>query len=134
DFGRLWAAREFGPVYAEPIAQLMTDYTRHNGRRKPEQQSHETYSILNYREADRIEAEMRDMIERADTLYEQMPAARRDAYEQLVRHPVKASANITLMYIAQARNHLYAKQGRAYANVLGRLSRDRFDQDAELEQ
>src|SRR5690606_38753572 len=60
--------------------------------------------------------------------------ARRDAYEQLVRHPVKASANITLMYIAQARNHLYAKQGRAYANVLGRLSRDRFDQDAELEQ
>ncbi|WP_036188275.1 glycosyl hydrolase 115 family protein [Marinimicrobium agarilyticum] len=134
EFGPRWAEREFGPEHADAIAQLMTDYTRHNGRRKPEQQSADTYRLLNYREADRIEAEMEDMIERANALYEQMPEAKRDAFDQLVRHPVRASGNITQMYIAQARNQLYAKQGRSYANDIGALARERFEKDGMLEE
>lgn len=134
EFGPRWAEREFGPEHAQAIAQLMTDYTRHNGRRRPEQQSADTYNLLNYREADRIEAEMDNMIERANAIYEQLPEAQHDAYEQLVRHPVRASANLTKMYITQARNQLYAEQGRNYANDLGQQARELFRQDAQLEE
>lgn len=133
EYGKLWATREFGPEHAEATAQLMTDYTRHNGRRKPELQSADTYSLLNYREAERIDQELEDMVQRAERIYEQLPEAKQAAFYQLVLYPVKASASITRMYIAQARNHLYASQGRANTNLYGQLARDLFAQDAALE-
>ncbi|WP_286806069.1 MULTISPECIES: glycosyl hydrolase 115 family protein [unclassified Marinimicrobium] len=133
EFGRLWAEREFGAEFAEPIAELVTGYTRHNGRRKPEQQSADTYSLLNYREAERIEQELATLTEQANAIYAQLPEARRDAFDQLVRHLVRASANVTRMYIDQARNQLFAEQGRANANDYGERARERFRHDAELE-
>ena len=36
EFTRLWAAREFGAEHAAEIATAVDDYTRYNGRRKPE--------------------------------------------------------------------------------------------------
>ena len=36
EFTKLWATREFGPEHADEIAAAMEDYTRYNGRRKPE--------------------------------------------------------------------------------------------------
>ena len=133
EFGVRWAAREFGEEHADAIAQLVTEYSRHNGRRRPEQQSAETYSLLHYREAERIEAELSDMVERANSIYTQLPEERQDAFDQLVRHLVRASANITRLYIDQARNHLYATQGRSTANEYGARARARFEHDAELE-
>lgn len=132
-FGQRWAARNFGPEYAQEIYELITDYTRHNGRRKPEAQDKNTYSLHNYREAERIYAEMEALVARAEALYERIPEAYRDAYEQLVRHKVRASANITQMYVDQARNHLYAQQGRRYANEYGQKVQEAFQRDADLE-
>jgi hypothetical protein len=132
-FGVRWAERNFGSEHAAEIAQLITEYTRHNGRRKPEAQSADTYSLLHYREAERIYAEMQAMIDRAEVLYKKIPTHQRDAYEQLVRHPLRASANLTQMYINQGRNHLYASQGRSYANEYGQKAREQFDLDADLE-
>ncbi len=133
EFGRRWAEREFGAEFAEPIAELVTGYSRHNGRRKPEQQSADTYSLLNYREAERIERELAALTDQANAIYEQLPEKRRDAFDQLVRHLVRASANVTRMYIDQARNQLFAEQGRANANDYGQRARERFTHDAELE-
>ncbi|WP_111642556.1 glycosyl hydrolase 115 family protein [Marinimicrobium alkaliphilum] len=133
-YGVRWATRNFGAEYADDIYQLITDYTRHNGRRKPEAQDKDTYSVHNYREAERIYAELADMVERADALYERIPERYRDTYEQLVRHKVRATANTTKMYIDQARNHLYAAQGRRYANEYGDKVRAAFEFDAYLEE
>ena len=36
EYTRLWAEREFGPAHAAEIADIITGYTRFNGRRKPE--------------------------------------------------------------------------------------------------
>lgn len=134
EFGPRWAEREFGAEHAKAIAGLVDGYSRHNGRRRPEQQSADTYSLLNYREAERIEAELASLTEDANAIYEQLPEQHRDAFEQLVRHPVRASANLTRMYIDQARNQLFAEQGRADANELGERTRERFEHDAELEE
>jgi hypothetical protein len=133
EYGRLWATREFGPEHAAAIEELITGYTRHNSRRKPELQSPETYSLLNYREADRISAELEAMVEQAEALYQKMPQAKRDAFYQLVLHPVKASATITQMYIAAGRNHLHAGQGRANSQELAQKTRALFQLDSKLE-
>jgi hypothetical protein len=134
EFGELWAAREFGPEHAEDIEDLMTGYTRHNGRRKPELQSADTFSLLNYREADRIAAEMKSLVDKAELIYQQLPEAKKAAFYQLVLHPVKASATVTRMYIATGRNHLHASQGRATTGNYAAQARKLFQLDAELEQ
>ena len=134
EFGRAWAEREFGSKFASDIAELMTGYSRHNGRRKPELQDASTYSLLNYREAERIESQLQGLSDKAEAVYQQLPAASKDAFFQLLYYPVKASANLTQMYIAQARNQLYANQGRANANSYGDQVRSRFAADAQLQQ
>lgn len=133
EFGQLWAAREFGAEYAVEIEKLMTGYTRHNGRRKPEQVSPDTYSLLNYNEAERIEAELDAMVASAESIYKALPRERRDAFYQLVLHPVKASATVTKLNIATARNRLYAAQGRADSRKYAEEAQRLFRQDAELE-
>ena len=133
EFGELWAKREFGAEHAEDIAALMTGYTRHNGRRKPELQEAFIYSQLHYDEANRITNEVKDLSARAEALYEKIPASHKAAFFQLVLYPVKASATITEMYDMVAKNHLYASQGRANTNDYAERARILFRQDAALE-
>ncbi|MDQ8182491.1 glycosyl hydrolase 115 family protein [Pelagicoccus sp. SDUM812005] len=133
DYPRLFAESAFGPDNAAEIGELLTAYTRHNARRKPELQAADTYSLLNYREAERVEAELADLVERAEALYARTPEPAKSAFFQLVYYPVKASAAITQMYIAQARNHLYAKQGRATTNEQAKQAEAYFDLNKELQ-
>lgn len=132
EFGRLWASREFGPEYANDIEALISGYTRHSMRRKPELVRPDTYSITSYAEAERIETELHNLVARAEALYKKMPAEKMDAYFQLVLHPVKATATVTLLNIAVSRNRLYANQSRAYANTFATTAKQYFQQDATL--
>jgi hypothetical protein len=133
EFSKLWAEREFGAEHASEIAELMTGYTRHNLRRKPELQDASIYSQLNYDEANRVTANIKKLRNKAEALYTKMPAESKDAFFQLVLHPVKASAIITEMYDAVAKNHLYAEQGRANANDYATKARDLFKADSDLQ-
>src|SRR5687768_11942586 len=47
-----WAKQQFGGRYANEIAHLLATYTQYNSRRKPELLTPDTYSQVNYREAD----------------------------------------------------------------------------------
>lgn len=134
EFATLWAEREFGKEHAQEIAAIMTGYTRHNLRRKPELQDASIYSQLNYEEADRVTAEIKSYAARAETLYAKIPREQRDAFFQLVFFPAKASAIITELYDAQAKNHLYAQQARANTNEYADKVRELFAADAALEQ
>ncbi|PUA27253.1 MAG: glycosyl hydrolase [Cellvibrio sp. 79] len=134
EFATLWAEREFGKEHAEEIAAIMTGYTRHNLRRKPELQDATIYSQLNYDEANRVTAEIKSYAVRAENLYKKIPADQRDAFYQLVLFPAKASAIITELYDAQAKNHLYAQQARATTNDYANKVRKLFAADAQLEQ
>lgn len=133
EFGKLWAEREFGAQYSAEIAELMTGYTRHNLRRKPELQDEKIYSQLNYNEANRVTANITNLRTKAEALYAKMPAESKDAFFQLVLHPVKASAIITEMYDMVGKNHLYAEQGRANANDYANKARNLFKADSDLQ-
>ena len=132
EFTRLWAEREFGAAHADEIAELVTRYTQYNGRRKPELLDVDTFSLMNYREADRVEEDWKALLSKAESVQKLLPEEEQDAYFELVLHPIKASAIVNELYIAAGRNRLYAKEGRADANDYAAQAQALFQADAEL--
>ena len=132
DYTEQWAKEQFGSIYAKEIAAILNGYTKFNARRKPELLSPDIYSITNYREAETVLAEYTSLVQKAEKINTALPAEYRDAFFQLVLHPVKASANLNEMYIAAARNRLYASQGRAATNVMAERVKKFFEEDAAL--
>src|SRR5262249_49327202 len=65
---RLWATREFRSDHAAEIADLIAKYTKYNGRRKPELLAPDTFSLVNYDEADRVVNEWHKLQERAEAV------------------------------------------------------------------
>jgi hypothetical protein len=132
EFLKLWAAREFGAKHAGEIAGLVERYAQFNGRRRPEQLEPGTYSAFNYRESERIVDEYRALAGQAARLAQQLPAAQRDAFYQLVQYPVQASAVVNELYATVQQNRIHALQGRADTNALAARARDLFARDASL--
>lgn len=132
EYTRLWAERQFGPEHAQDIADILTQYTRFNSRRKPELLAPDTYSLVNYREAETVVAEYNELSVRARRLSDSLPAEYKDAFYQLVLHPVEACANLNELYVTVGRNRLYAQQGRAATNALAQKARELFKRDAEI--
>lgn len=124
-----WCAAQFGQQQARDIARIIRLYTQYNSRRKPELLSADTYSLLHYREAERVVQEYRTLADEALRLQAALPPALHDAYFQLVLHPVAASANLYSFYLAVARNRWYAKQGRASTHTQRKLAIGYFEQD-----
>ena len=115
EFTRRWAAREFGPGHAGEIAGLMAKYSKYNGRRKPEMLAPDTYSLTDYREAEKVVSDYTAIMVEAEVISRVLPAAARDAFYQLVLFPVKAGALLNNIYFFAGRNALHAHQGRATA-------------------
>ncbi len=132
EYTRLWAEREFGAQYAAEAADIVSTYTDYNARRKPELLEPGTYSLVHYREAERVVEDFNALAARAEALYSKLPPAKRDAFFQLVLFPTKASANLNEMYVAAGKNALYASQGRASANAWAAKVKTLFDTDAAL--
>lgn len=132
EYTRLWTAREFGPAYAEQIAYIITQYTRFNGRRKPELLSPTTYSLIDYQEADRVVADFKAITAQAQQIYAKLPEPKRDAFYDLVLFPTKACALVNELYVTAGKNALYAKQGRASTNDLADRVEELFKADADL--
>ncbi|MEO7458281.1 MAG: glycosyl hydrolase 115 family protein [Gemmatimonadaceae bacterium] len=132
EYTRQWAAQQFGAANAPEIADITTTYLKYAGRRKPELLQPETYSLANYREAERVAEDYAALVRRAEALAARMPASHKDAYYELVLHPVLAAANLNDLYITTAKNRLYAQQQRASTNDLAERARQLFERDAEI--
>ncbi len=132
EFTRLWAERQFGPEFAPEIADILSKYTKYNGRRKPELLEPSTFSLVNYLEADTVLADFKAAAAKAEEIYGKLPENQRDAFFELVLYPAKASAIVTELYITAGRNQLYASQGRASTNELATAARALFQADADL--
>ncbi len=132
EFTRLWAEQQFGPKYAAEIADIISKYTKYNGRRKPELLEPTTFSLVDYREAHRVMADWNSIADQAERIYRELPANARDAFFELVLYPTKACTVVNDLYITAERNRLYAEQGRASANDLAARVRALFAEDADL--
>jgi hypothetical protein len=132
EYTRQWAQQQFGKQYARDIADILTTYTRFNSRRKPELLSPETYSLVNYREAETVVAEYNALYEKARRISDALPSEFKDAFYQLVLHPVEACSNLNELYVTVSKNRLYAQQNRAATNSLAQKARELFARDSAI--
>jgi hypothetical protein len=132
EYTRQWAEREFGPTHAREIADLISKYTKYNGRRKPELLEPTTYSLVDYGEADAVVADFNAIATKAEDIHGKLPADFREAFYQLILFPAKACAQVNELYVAAGKNALYAQQGRAKTNDLADRVEQLFKADADL--
>ena len=84
-----WSAAQFGKEYANDIADVITKYGKYVSRRKPEMLDGNTYSF-NYNEWGRMVDENNALLTKAEAINNKLPDEYKDAFFQLVLHPVKA--------------------------------------------
>ncbi|MBN1925514.1 MAG: glycosyl hydrolase 115 family protein [Prolixibacteraceae bacterium] len=134
DYTLAWATQQFGKNYAKDVAYLIDTYTKYNSRRKPELLEPGTYSLVNYNEAERVVEDYKKLADEAAKIPRKFsfPSAYKDAYYQLVQHPIEACANLNEMYFLIAKNRLYAEQDRANTNELAEDAQELFEKDAEI--
>lgn len=138
EYTNRWVEQQFGYALEHEtclgIAQLLSEYTRMNGRRKPEIIYPSTFSPIHYNEAQRVLKQAIRMENAADQYYALIPESLKDAYYQLVYFPAAASANVLKMQIYAGLNELYAGRGSVLANTYATLTHEAIDRDKHLEQ
>ena len=132
EYTELWAKEQFGSEYSPEIAEMLRLYTKFNSRRKPELLSPETYSLIHFNEAERVRSDYNQLADRAQKLYKKIPDEDKDAFYQLVLHPIIACANLNDLYVTTAQNRLYASQGRKLTNDMASRVEKLFEKDAEI--
>jgi hypothetical protein len=132
DYPREWAAQQFGDEHAEAIGELLTRYTQFNARRKPELLEPDTYSLVNFHEAESVVQAYDALAAHARQIGSALPSEYRDAYFELVLYPIEACANLNDLYVAAGLNRWYASQGRAATNTMAERVAKLFAHDADL--
>ena len=94
---------------------IMSAYTKYNSRRKPELLSPDTYSLINYREAETIEQINTRLAEKAEYIYTKLPAEYKNAFYQLVLYPVKACANLNKLYVTAGKKQVICRTGTCFS-------------------
>ncbi len=116
DYYTQWATKQFGSAHAKEIGEVLKKYAQYASRRKPELLDAKTFSIENYNEAQRITADWNNLLKQAETINEELSPEYKDAYFELVLHPIKAYSNLQNLYTAVAWNNFYSKENNPSAN------------------
>jgi len=127
-----WAAQQFGEKQSKDIAYLIDTYTKYNSRRKPELLAPETYSLINFHEAENVVDDYNKLLDMAQKTGKKLSKEYTDTYYQLVLHPIEACANLNKLYLTVAKNRLYSDQSRVNTNDLANQAELIFKKDAEI--
>jgi hypothetical protein len=129
-YGIQWAAAQFGNEHAAEIAGIIAQYAKYNSRRKPELLDANTYHLSNYSEGERVTAAYKRLMEKAEKVNTLLPAEYRDAYFQLVLHPVAASANLHELYFTVAMNRALGARKDPAANNFAEKAKALYKNDS----
>jgi hypothetical protein len=125
-----WAQEQFGKENADDIGKMLEKYAQLSARRKPELLDADTYSIHNYNEANRVTNEWEQLLFTAEKTYALIPAEYKDAYFELVLHPIKAFTNLQQLYTTVAYNRFAAKYQQANASPLADKAKKLYCNDS----
>ncbi|ANB12661.1 hypothetical protein AWJ20_923 [Sugiyamaella lignohabitans] len=128
----LWAEREFGKTESEEIAYLADTFSKYAAWRKFELVDVDTFSILNYNEAEIALAKWAKLEERAEKVNARLPESKRAAFFQMILHPIKAGHVVYQIYINAAKNYLYVEQKRSSSNRMAFSVFDLLKADKQL--
>jgi Glycosyl hydrolase family 115/Gylcosyl hydrolase family 115 C-terminal domain len=130
DYYTQWARDQFGEEFSGEIGYILRKYGQMSAMRKPELVDAKSYSSDHYNEAQNVVDEYKQLLEKAEEINQKLPQNYRDAYYQLVLHPVKANTNLHQMYLAAALNHKYAAFGNPKANAYADQVKALFEKDS----
>ena len=125
-----WAAEQFGSKYAKDIADIISKYSKYNGRRKPEMVDANTYSLDNYNEWGNVVKDYNAVLAKAKKINNEIPEEYKDAYFELVLHPVEACANLNEMYYNAALNRQAYENKWRDANKYADKVKELFGKDS----
>jgi hypothetical protein len=132
DFYTQWAGEQFGTAHAKEIGNIVRLYSQYASRRKPELLDDKTYSLSAYNEADRVLKQWKALEVKAEKVNASLPAEYKDAYFELVLHPVKAYTNLQEMYYDVAQNKRLAANKYAFANEYADKAKQCYVNDSLL--
>jgi len=135
-----WAGATFGPALGEKVGALLTRYGQLAARRKPELLDADSFALGPVRTDGKLDGgaygrELADWeaLERDMTaLKPRIATEARDAWFQLVEHPILAMTNLYRLYYAVAWNRRLAAAGDARANAFADLAERAYARDAEI--
>jgi hypothetical protein len=134
-----WARQTFGAAQAEEIGALLTRYSQMAARRKPELVDTDSFALGQATPALLDGGEFGARVAEWDALDADMaavkrdvPQSQRDAYFQLVEHPILAFGNLYRLYYAVAWNRKLAAAGDARANVFADRAEAAFERDRAI--
>ncbi|MBS1792774.1 MAG: glycosyl hydrolase 115 family protein [Acidobacteria bacterium] len=133
EFLREWAAREFGARYADDVASIMDEYYRLGFQRKPEHlqwylpgEKPRPSELTEQETGLRLEA-YASLVRRAESFQTLVPAAKKDAFYELVHYPVKmaALANERFFYAELAEKYRALDESEALPLARRSIAADR---------
>src|SRR4030095_8509945 len=127
-----WSEEQFGAPYATDIGHIIQKYSQISSRRKPELLSPETYSSSNYSEAPTVVRDYNELVFVAEKTDAELSPEYKDAFFQLVLHPVKASANLNELYYTVALNRKAAANNSPDANMLAETAKKLYQKDSTI--
>jgi hypothetical protein len=127
-----FSRQNFPPSISAQSAQILYQTDRLLALRKHEHIEHDTFSILNYNEAENIVNAWGVLLNQAEELYARLQGQDRVAFFELVLHPIKASSIYTRLRVSQAKNRLFGLQRRNETNKQAQGVLDLFHADFDL--
>lgn len=128
-YSEQWAAKQFGNKYANEIAFLLNQYSKFNGRRKPELLDANTYNLKSG-EWKTVVTAYNSLLQKAEGIKNNLPQEYQDAYFQLVLHPIKACANLHEMYYYVALNKEAFENKWKETNTYAQKVKQLYDNDS----
>ncbi|MEN4761169.1 glycosyl hydrolase 115 family protein [Chryseobacterium sp. C39-AII1] len=125
-----FAEEHFGKTNAKEIAEIINLYCKYNSRVSAEMLNDKTYNLQSG-EFLQVRDAYLALETRALRQFLNLDEAYKDAYKQLVLHPVRAMANLYDMYYAVAMNHKLAAEKDLKANDWADYADKCFARDAE---
>lgn len=132
EYTLLWAKKQFGSQYCKEISYIISLYSKYNGRRKPELLDSTTYSIINFRESEKVIKDYIRIVQLTQHIKNRIAPEYHNAFFELIEYPVTASANLHKLHRAVALNHLYASQGRVSTEDMYKEVISLFKKDQEI--
>lgn len=122
-----WASTQFGKMYSKKIGVILEKYSQYVSRRKPELLDARTYDIdeWNY-----VLGQWKELLAEADKIDQLLPATYKDAYFELILHPVKAMENLHELYYNVAMNKLLISHHDIAANTYADKARKAYINDS----
>jgi len=127
DFYTQWAREQFGEAHAKEIGEVLRKYSQYASRRKPELLDEKTYE---WDELERVVDQWRALELQANKINNSLPEEYKDAFFELVLHPVKAFTNLHELYLNVALNHANAKDSVLSANDYANYAKQLYQNDS----